>query len=130
MDSMLREKASQVRLLALDVDGVLTDGRLYFTDTGQELKAFNSRDGLGLKMLKDNGYHLALITGRTSRTLLHRAEQLGIEHVYQGQDEKLTAYRDLVEKLGLSDAEVCYAGDDWIDLPVLNQVGLAVTALA
>jgi len=123
----LREKAAKVRMLALDVDGILTDGRLYFTETGQELKAFNSRDGLGLKMLMDNGYQLALITGRISQAVKHRAEQLGIEHVYQGQGNKLPAYMELVEKLGLADDEVCYAGDDWIDLPVLDRVGLAVT---
>ena len=127
MDAMLREKAAKVRMLALDVDGILTDGRLYFTETGQELKAFNSRDGLGLKMLMDNGYQLALITGRISQAVKHRAEQLGIEHVYQGQGNKLPAYMELVEKLGLADDEVCYAGDDWIDLPVLDRVGLAVT---
>ena len=123
----MREKAAKVRMLALDVDGILTDGRLYFTETGQELKAFNSRDGLGLKMLMDNGYQLALITGRISQAVKHRAEQLGIEHVYQGQGNKLPAYMELVEKLGLADDEVCYAGDDWIDLPVLDRVGLAVT---
>ena len=127
MDAMLREKAAKVRMLALDVDGILTDGRLYFTETGQELKAFNSRDGLGLKMLMDNDYQLALITGRISQAVKHRAEQLGIEHVYQGQGNKLPAYMELVEKLGLTDDEVCYAGDDWIDLPVLDRVGLAVT---
>jgi 3-deoxy-D-manno-octulosonate 8-phosphate phosphatase (KDO 8-P phosphatase) len=127
MDPMLREKAARVRLLALDVDGVLTDGKLYFTTDGQEIKAFNSRDGLGLRALMDSGYDVALITGRTSSSLLHRAEQLGIEHVYQGQDKKLAAYEDLIGKLGLSDEQVCYVGDDWIDLPVLNRVGLAVT---
>ena len=127
MDPILREKASLVRVLALDVDGILTDGRLYFTESGEEIKAFNSRDGLGLKALMKSGYQLALITGRVSKPLLHRAEQLGIEHVYQGQDDKLAAYADLIGKLGVTDAEVCYAGDDWIDLPVLNRVGLAVT---
>jgi 3-deoxy-D-manno-octulosonate 8-phosphate phosphatase (KDO 8-P phosphatase) len=127
MDPMLREKAARVRLLALDVDGVLTDGKLYFTTDGQEIKAFNSRDGLGLRALMDSGYDVGLITGRTSSSLLHRAEQLGIEHVYQGQDKKLAAYEDLISKLGLSDEQVCYVGDDWIDLPVLNRVGLAVT---
>jgi 3-deoxy-D-manno-octulosonate 8-phosphate phosphatase (KDO 8-P phosphatase) len=127
MDPMLREKAARVRLLALDVDGVLTDGKLYFTTDGQEIKAFNSRDGLGLRALMDSGYDVGLITGRTSSSLLHRAEQLGIEHVYQGQDKKLAAYEDLIGKLGLSDEQVCYVGDDWIDLPVLNRVGLAVT---
>ncbi len=127
MDPMLREKASQVRLLALDVDGILTDGSLYFTSDGQEFKAFNSRDGLGLRALMNAEYDLALITGRSSSALQHRAEQLGIEHVYQGQVNKLSAYEDLIEKLGVSDDQVCYAGDDWIDLPVLNRVGLAVT---
>ena len=127
MDSILLEKASKIRLLALDVDGVLTDGKLYFTESGQELKAFNSRDGLGLRMLMESGYHVALITGRTSTALQYRAEQLGIEHVYQGRGKKLPAYLELLEKLGLTDNEVCYAGDDWIDLPLLSRVGLAVT---
>ena len=127
VDPMLREKASRVRLLALDVDGILTDGSLYFTTDGEEIKAFNSRDGLGLKALMAHDYQLALITGRTSSTLMHRAEQLGIEHVYQGQDNKLAAYNDLIGKLGLTYDEVCYAGDDWIDLPVLNRAGLSVT---
>jgi 3-deoxy-D-manno-octulosonate 8-phosphate phosphatase (KDO 8-P phosphatase) len=127
MDPMLKELAARVRLLALDVDGVLTDGRLYFAEDGSELKAFHSRDGLGLKALMSHGYEIALITGRTSRLLMQRAEQLGIKHVYQGQDDKLFAYRELIDKLGIDDSQICYAGDDWIDLPVLTRVGLAVT---
>jgi 3-deoxy-D-manno-octulosonate 8-phosphate phosphatase (KDO 8-P phosphatase) len=124
---MLKERASRIRLLALDVDGVLTDGRLYFDATGNELKAFHTRDGLGLKALQRFGIELALITGRTSPMVAHRAEQLGIRHVYQGTDDKLTAYLDLLAATGLDHEQVCYAGDDWIDLPVLLRVGLSVS---
>ena len=114
-------------MLALDVDGVLTDGRLYFDATGNELKAFHTRDGLGLKSLQRFGIELALITGRSSPMVTARAEQLGIRHVYQGRDDKLNAYMDLIRRTGLEHENVCYAGDDWIDLPVLMRVGLAVT---
>jgi 3-deoxy-D-manno-octulosonate 8-phosphate phosphatase (KDO 8-P phosphatase) len=127
MDPMLQERASRIRLLALDVDGVLTDGRLYFDATGNELKAFNTRDGLGLKALQRFGIELALITGRSSPIVSQRAEQLGIRHVYQGTDDKLTAYLDLLSATGLGHEAVCYAGDDWIDLPVLLRVGLSVS---
>lgn len=127
MDPMLRERAARIRLLALDVDGVLTDGRLYFDAHGNELKAFNTRDGLGLKALQRFGVELALITGRSSPMVTQRAQQLGIRHVYQGADDKLTAYHDLLAATGLDHQQVCYAGDDWIDLPVLLRVGLSVT---
>lgn len=129
-DPLLLERAARVRLLALDVDGVLTDGRLYFDNQGNELKAFYTRDGLGLKAVQQAGIELALITGRASTIVANRAAGLGIEHVYQGQDDKLTAYHDLLAKTGCSDEETCYAGDDWIDLPVLDRVGLAVTVPA
>ena len=127
IDPMLRERASGIRLLALDVDGILTDGRLYFDTSGNELKAFHTRDGLGLKSLQRFGIELALITGRTSPMVTARAEQLGIRHVYQGRDDKLNAYMDLIQRTGMAHESVCYAGDDWIDLPVLMRVGLAVT---
>ncbi len=126
-DPLLLERAARVRLLALDVDGVLTDGRLYFDNQGNEIKAFSTRDGLGLKALQRAGVELALITGRASRIVADRAASLGIEHVYQGRDDKLDAYLDLLERTGRCDEEVCYAGDDWIDLPVLLRVGLAVS---
>ena len=126
-DPLLRELAARVRLLALDVDGVLTDGRLYFDSQGNELKAFNSRDGLGLKALQKFGIQLAIITGRKSPMVAVRATQLKIEYVYQGSNDKLDAYMDLLGKTGLAAEQVCYAGDDWIDLPVLRRVGLSVT---
>ena len=126
-DPLLHELAARVRLLALDVDGVLTDGRLYFDSQGNELKAFNSRDGLGLKALQKFGIQLAIITGRKSPMVAVRATQLKIEYVYQGSNDKLEAYMDLLGKTGLAAEQVCYAGDDWIDLPVLRRVGLSVT---
>jgi len=129
-DPLLLERAAAVQLLALDVDGVLTDGRLYFDNQGNELKAFSTRDGLGLKAVQAAGITLALITGRASKIVADRAASLGITHVYQGQDDKLTAFQDLLAKTGLSGEQICYAGDDWIDLPVLLRAGLAVTVPA
>lgn len=126
-DPQLIARAKRIQLLALDVDGVLTDGRLYFDNHGNEMKAFSTRDGLGLKAIQGAGISLAVITGRASRIVADRAASLGIEHVYQGEDDKLSAYHDLLKKTGLQDEQVCYAGDDWIDLPVLLRVGLAVT---
>jgi 3-deoxy-D-manno-octulosonate 8-phosphate phosphatase (KDO 8-P phosphatase) len=126
-DTLLLELAARVRLLALDVDGVLTDGRLYFDSQGNESKAFNTRDGLGLKALQRFGIQLAIITGRKSPMVAIRATQLDIQHVYQGSDDKLSAYMDLIQKTGLAAEQVCYAGDDWVDLPVLRRVGLSVT---
>lgn len=127
LDPLLLARAKRVRLLALDVDGVLTDGRLYYDQAGNELKAFYTRDGLGIKALQGCGIGVALITGRTSAIVTRRAEELKIELVYQGTRNKLEAFNDLLDKAGLGEEEVCYAGDDWIDLPVLNRAGLAVT---
>lgn len=121
------ERARRVRMLALDVDGVLTDGRLYFDSEGREIKAFHVADGLGLKALQAAGIELAVITGRASRMVSDRAASLGIEHVYQGQDDKGMALADLLEQTGLDPSELAYAGDDWIDLPILTRVGFAVT---
>jgi 3-deoxy-D-manno-octulosonate 8-phosphate phosphatase (KDO 8-P phosphatase) len=126
-DPLLQERAARIRLLALDVDGVLTDGKIYFDSSGNELKAFYTPDGLGLKALQQSGIILAIITGRESPMVSQRAGQLQIDHVYQGQDDKLAAYMDLLAKTGVEEQEVCYAGDDWIDLPVLQRVGLSVS---
>jgi len=126
-DPLLLERAARVRALVLDVDGVMTDGRLYFDNQGNELKAFNTRDGLGLRALQGQGVVLALITGRSSEIVARRAANLGIEHVYQGCDDKLAAFHDLLAATGLEPQAVCYAGDDWIDIPLLERVGLAVT---
>lgn len=126
-DPLLLERAARIRLLALDVDGVLTDGRLYFDSQGNEIKVFFTADGLGMKAVQRCGIGLALITGRTSPMVSDRAAALGIEHVYQGRDDKLQAFMELLEATGMTEEEVCYAGDDWIDMPVLQRAGLAVT---
>jgi 3-deoxy-D-manno-octulosonate 8-phosphate phosphatase (KDO 8-P phosphatase) len=127
VDPLLVERAQRIRMLVLDVDGVLTDGTLYFDNQGNEMKAFCTRDGLGIKALQGQGIPVALITGRQSNIVAERAAQLNIEHVYQGRDDKLNAFKDLLASTGADQQTVCYAGDDWIDLPVLERVGLAVT---
>jgi len=111
----------------LDVDGVLTDGKLYFDHAGNEMKAFNTRDGLGMKALQRVGIEVAVITGRKSEAVSYRMNQLGIAHVYQGREDKLDAFLDLLKITRLDAQQVCFAGDDWIDLPVLMRVGLAVS---
>ena len=126
-DELLIERAARIRMLVLDVDGVLTDGRLYFDNQGNEMKAFCTRDGLGMRALQSQGVILALITGRQSDIVTHRAAQLGVEHVYQGRNDKLNAFNELLSDTGMDEEQTCYAGDDWIDLPVLDRVGLAVT---
>ena len=122
----IHEKAKQIRLVIFDVDGVLTDGSLFIGDDGQEYKAFCSRDGHGMKMLQKTGVELAIITGRTSKVVEHRIADLGIQHVYQGQKDKIHAYKELSGKLGLQPHQVAYVGDDVVDLPVMCQVGLAI----
>ena len=119
-------KAAQIRLVVFDVDGVLTDGSLYYDAEGRELKAFNSRDGHGIKMLQESGVEIAIITGRTSKTVEHRMHNLGIRHVYQGRQDKLPAYEELRDKLQLQDEQVAYVGDDVVDLPVMCRTGFAV----
>ena len=127
VDPLLVERAARIKALVLDVDGVLTDGRLYFDNTGNELKAFSTRDGLGLRSLQEAGLLVALITGRQSQIVAARAANLNIEHVYQGRHDKLEAFHELLAATGHDAAETCYAGDDWLDVPVLERVGLAVT---
>lgn len=118
--------AAKVKLLLFDVDGVLTDGRLVIGDDGLEFKAFNSRDGHGIKMLQRNGVAVGIITGRTSRVVKHRVKDLGIKHVFQGCKEKLPVYRKLIKKLKLKPEQTAYVGDDVVDLPIMLHVGLAV----
>jgi 3-deoxy-D-manno-octulosonate 8-phosphate phosphatase (KDO 8-P phosphatase) len=126
-DSLLIEKAGRIRMLVLDVDGVLTDGRLYFDNQGNEMKAFCTRDGLGMRALLNCGIVLAFITGRQSEIVTHRAAQLGVKYVYQGRIDKLNAFNELLSDTGMEEENICYAGDDWIDIPVLDRVGLSVT---
>lgn len=120
-------RAKNVRLAAFDVDGILTDGRLYYTDGGEEIKAFNAQDGHGIKMLKESGVAIAIITSRTSRVVEKRARDLGIEHLFQGVANKLDTMNDLLKRLGLDMQAASYMGDDVIDLPVLRRCGLAVS---
>jgi len=121
------KKAAKIRLLICDVDGVLTDGSLFFGDDGQEYKAFNSRDGHGMKMLQEAGVDIAIITGRTSNVVSLRMKNLGIKHLYQGQHDKRLAFNELLKEFKLSAEEVAYMGDDVVDLPVMTKVGLAIT---
>jgi len=120
------EKARQVKVVIFDVDGVLTDGSLFIGDDGQEYKAFNSRDGHGIKMLQKSGVPVAIITGRTSKVVEFRIRDLGIERVYQGQHDKTEAFNDLLQKMNLTPDQCAYVGDDVVDLPVMSQVGLAI----
>ncbi len=118
--------AREVKLAVFDVDGVLTDGSLYLGENGNEYKAFNVRDGLGLVMLRDSGCELAVITARSSTIVADRMQSLGINHVYQGQDDKRVALLGLMEKLDIQPSQVMYLGDDLIDLPAMKKVGLPI----
>jgi 3-deoxy-D-manno-octulosonate 8-phosphate phosphatase (KDO 8-P phosphatase) len=121
------ERARPLRLMAFDVDGVLTDGVLYFTDEGAELKAFHTLDGLGLKLLRDTGVELALISGRRSNAVAARAANLGITRLFQGVEDKLAVFERVRGELRL-DAQACgFMGDDLPDLPVLTRCGFAAT---
>ena len=120
------ERAQKIRLMIFDVDGVMTDGGLYYTESGEELKAFNSLDGHGLKMLRQSGVVLAIITGRTSRLVEHRAKNLGIDHLIQGAHDKLASFQKLLHDTGFTADECGYMGDDVIDLPVMRRVSFAI----
>lgn len=120
------ERAARVRLLALDVDGVLTDGHIYMGNDGELMKAFHIHDGKGISMLQSAGVPVAILTARSSGIVQRRAEELGIAHVLQGRKEKWPALQALLEQLNLSPEQVAFAGDDLVDLPVLRRVGLAV----
>jgi len=120
-------QASNLRLMAFDVDGVMTDGTLYFTAQGDEMKAFSTLDGHGLKMLGEAGIHLAIITGRSSRAVELRAENLGIKTLLQGVSDKRGAMHALLDTMGLNFADAGYMGDDVVDLPLLSACGFSAT---
>ncbi len=120
------DKAAKIKLVIFDIDGVLTTGALFLGDDGQEYKAFNSKDGHGLRMLQDGGVDVAILTGRSSNVVSHRARDLGITRVYQGKRQKLPAFEELVAETGLKYEEIAYVGDDVVDLPVMTLVGLAI----
>ncbi|KNC90662.1 3-deoxy-manno-octulosonate-8-phosphatase KdsC [Trabulsiella odontotermitis] len=119
-------RAEKIRLLILDVDGVLSDGLIYMGNNGEELKAFNVRDGYGIRCALTSDVDVAIITGRKAKLLEDRCATLGITHLYQGQSDKLVAYRELLEKLALSPDAVAYVGDDLIDWPVMAEIGLSI----
>lgn len=121
MDNRLKA----IRLLILDVDGVMTDGRIIFDSNGVESKFFNVKDGHGIKMLQRAGIEVAIISGRQSEVVAIRAAELGIERVFQKSINKLAPYQQILAETGLSDREVAFIGDDLIDIPVLRRVGFA-----
>jgi 3-deoxy-D-manno-octulosonate 8-phosphate phosphatase (KDO 8-P phosphatase) len=126
----LAERIKPLRLVAFDVDGVLTDGGLYLSDSGEEFKRFNSLDGHGLKMLKASGVELAIITGRVSKCVELRAKNLGIARLYQGVEDKLAVMQSLLAELKLAPEAAAFMGDDVVDLPVMRRVGLALSVPA
>ena len=126
-EAQIIKHASQVRILALDVDGVLSDGQLYFSNQGEEIKAFSSLDGHGIKMLQSTGVKVAIVTGRTSNIVAQRAKQLGIELILQGREDKLTALHELTQNLQLDWPQMAYMGDDLPDLAAIIKVGLGIT---
>ncbi|MEO8157828.1 MAG: HAD family hydrolase [Betaproteobacteria bacterium] len=125
MNKRLIARAHRIRLAIFDVDGVLTDGTVYVSESGEEIKAFNILDGLGLKMLAASGVATALLSGRKSKMVALRAKEIGIAHLLQGVDDKLDAYNRLLRKLDLAEEETSFMGDDLPDLPVLRRCGFA-----
>lgn len=123
---MEEERLRNIRLLLLDVDGVMTDGRIIFDSNGVESKFFNVKDGHGIKMVQRAGIEVGIISGRGSMVVSNRAAELGISLVYQKALDKLTPYREILERTELTDAQVAFMGDDVIDIPVLRRVGFAV----
>lgn len=120
------EKAKKLKLLILDVDGVLTDGRLFFDDQGKEYKCFHARDGHGIKLLQQTGVDIAVISGRKSSSVSLRMENLGVKHVYQGHENKKAAFNELLNTLSLEPEQVAHVGDDVLDLPIMIKVGLSI----
>jgi 3-deoxy-D-manno-octulosonate 8-phosphate phosphatase (KDO 8-P phosphatase) len=120
------ERARNIRVVIFDVDGVLTDGTLYYSDSGEEMKAFNAHDGHGMRMLKDSGVALAIISSRSSRCVEARARNLGIELLFQGAADKLSAFDGLLRQAAVAPEACAYVGDDLVDLPVMKRCGLAV----
>ena len=120
----LKAKASKIKMVAFDVDGVMTDGSLTFDENGVEYKTFNAKDGQGIVNLKNAGIITAIITARENGTVKHRFENLGMTRLFQGQKDKLKAMKQLLEDYNLDFSQVAYMGDDLPDIPVLKEVGL------
>jgi 3-deoxy-D-manno-octulosonate 8-phosphate phosphatase (KDO 8-P phosphatase) len=124
-DNILK-KAQGLKLLILDVDGVLTDGRLFFDDQGIEYKCFHARDGHGIKLLRQTGVEVAVISGRKSNSVAIRMKNLGIDLVYQGHEDKIAAFHEVLDKLAIQPEQAAHVGDDLLDLPIMKRVGLSI----
>ncbi len=122
----LIEKAKKIKLAIFDIDGVMTDGRLYFDPQGNELKVFHVHDGLGIKLLQASGVQVAVITSRQSDVVEQRLKSLGVKYIYQGQHNKYPAFQQLITDLQLTAEQVAYVGDDLPDLPIIQRVGLGI----
>ena len=120
------EKATQIKLVIFDVDGVFSDGRIYLGNQGEELKAFHTRDGFGVKALRQAGVEVAIITGRSSAIVQQRMQALTVQYIYQGQENKLVAFAEVQHKLQLNRQQIAYLGDDLPDWSVMQQCGLSV----
>ncbi len=120
------QRASQIKLLICDVDGVFSDGRIYLGDQGEELKAFHTKDGFGMKAIMQASIEIAIITGRQSNIVENRMSALGVTHIFQGIENKLSLYQSLLNDLNLTKNEVAYIGDDVVDLPVMQDCGLGI----
>ena len=123
----IQSKSKKIKLLLLDVDGVLTDGSILLDNQGNEIKAFNVRDGHGIKLAQRAGIVIGIITGRKSEVVNIRAKELGIQEVHQGAHDKIVVYESILAKYGVKDDEVAYMGDDVVDLDILKRVGVAAT---
>ena len=125
MSSELQERLCRIRLVLLDVDGVLTDGRIWYGPDGDQGRAFHVRDGLAMKAAQAAGLAVGIITGRDTAATARRAAELGLDELHQGKRKKLPVWQEILERRGLEDADVCYMGDDLLDLPLLERCGLA-----
>lgn len=123
---MVTNKLRRIKLLLLDVDGVLTDGGIIYSDTGAETKVFNVKDGLGIGLLREAGIEVGIVTGRTSKALYHRCNDLGISSVFDGISDKAGILEHVIDAMGVTAEEVAFVGDDLPDLPLLRKVGLSV----
>lgn len=125
-ESVVQERAARIKLLLMDCDGVLTDGRIWILENGEDQKAFHTRDGLGIDLLHRAGLKSGIISGRTSSALQRRAQSLGVSYLWQGRDDKRQAFTDTLAQAQVSNEEVAFIGDDLTDLPLMGQSGLAI----
>ncbi len=126
-DSSFEQRARQIQWLFLDVDGVLTDGRLYFSESGDELKTFSTLDGLGIKLLRRSGIKVGILSGRNTQLVARRAESLGLDLVIQGREDKWEALSEWRQQFPVPLEAIAFMGDDWPDLTIMTRVGLALT---